>query len=53
MLPGLLLLVALAAPQLKNPGFGASELLSGWEVNTPARERKGVQVRADSTEVKE
>ena len=53
MLPGLLLLMALSAPQLQNPGFEASELLAGWEVNTPAQESKGVQVRADSTEAKE
>ena len=53
MPPGLLLFMALSAPQLQNPGFEASELLSGWEVNTPAQERKGVQVRADSTEAKE
>jgi alpha-N-arabinofuranosidase len=45
--------MALSAPQLHNPGFEASELLSDWEVNTPAQERKGVQVRADSTEAKE
>jgi alpha-N-arabinofuranosidase len=45
--------MALSAPQLQNPGFEATELLSGWEVNTPPEERKGVQVRADSTEVKE
>jgi alpha-N-arabinofuranosidase len=53
MLPGLLLLLALSAPQLQNPGFEASELLAGWEVNTPAQEGKGVQVRADSRETKE
>ena len=53
MLQGLLLLMALSAPQLQNPGFEASELLAGWEVNTPAQEGKGVQVRADSTETKE
>ena len=53
MLPALLLLMALSAPQLQNPGFEASEFLAGWEVNTPAQEGKGVQVRADSTEKKE
>jgi alpha-N-arabinofuranosidase len=53
MLPGLLLFMALGGPQLQNPSFEASELLAGWSVNTPARERLGVQVRADVTERKE
>src|SRR5208337_473107 len=53
MLPGLLLFVALGAPQLQNPGFEASELLAGWEVNTPAHEKKGVEVRPDTTERRE
>ncbi len=53
MLPALLLAMALSAPQLQNPGFGASEILAGWEVNTPAQEGRGVQVRVDSTEAKE
>jgi alpha-N-arabinofuranosidase len=53
MLPGLLLFVALSAPQIQNPGFEASQLLAGWEVNAPAQESKAVLVRADSTEKKE
>ena len=53
MLPGLLLFAALGAPQIQNPGFGASQLLAGWEVNAPAQEKGRVQVRADSTEKKE
>ena len=53
MLPGLLLLMVLSAPQLQNPGFEASQLLAGWEANTPAQEGKGVQVRADRAETKE
>jgi alpha-N-arabinofuranosidase len=53
MLPAFLLLIALGAPQLQNPGFEAPELLAGWEVNTPAQERKGVQVRADTSQMKE
>jgi len=50
---GLLLFMALGTPQLQNPGFEAVEPLAGWEVNTPAQERKVVQVRADSSEKKE
>jgi len=53
MLPAFLLLMALGAPQLQNPGFEAPELLAGWEVNTLAQERKGVQVRADTSQMKE
>ena len=53
MLPGLLLIMALSAPQLQNPGFEASKLLAGWELNTPAQESQGVQVGADSTQTKE
>ena len=53
MLPGLLLFMALAAPGIQNPGFEAAQLLSGWEVNTPAQGTEVVQVRADTTDRKE
>jgi len=54
MLPSFFLLVALSAPpQLQNPGFEASELLRGWTVDSPAQDKKNVEVRADSAEKKE
>ena len=53
MLPGLLLFMALAAPGIQNAGFEAAQLLSGWEVSTPAQGREVVQVRADTTDRKE
>jgi alpha-N-arabinofuranosidase len=54
MLPGILLFVAVAAPpQLRNAGFEAAELLSGWTVESPAQDRKSVQVHADPAEKKE
>ena len=53
MLPGLLLLMALGAPQLQNAGFEAAPVVSGWEVNTPAQGGEGVEVRADSSDAKE
>ncbi len=54
MLPGVFLLMALSAPpQLQNPGFEAAEPLRGWTVDSPAQDRKSVEVRADSAEKKE
>jgi len=54
MLPGLLLFMALgASSQLHNPGFEASDVLAGWEVNTTTQDRKNVTVRVDTTEKQE
>src|SRR5579884_3239664 len=52
MVPGLLLFMAISAPQVHNPGFEA-RTLSDWQVDTEEAERKGASAQLDTTEVKE
>jgi alpha-N-arabinofuranosidase len=52
MVPGLLLFMAISAPQVHNPGFEA-RTLSDWQVDTGEAERNGASAQLDTTEVKE
>ncbi|MGH7866679.1 MAG: hypothetical protein ACREP9_03360, partial [Candidatus Dormibacteraceae bacterium] len=57
MLAGLLLLLAVASPQLRNPRFEAAApvpgQVPGWKVSIESKGGSGVVVKADSTQFKE